>query len=186
LCKGRSVSEWATEMKILGLDPGSVITGYGVVEVGASRVSFVCGGRFRPRAREFPNRVMDIAQGLSDLLDRERPDVVVIEDVFTSRNVRASFKIAQVRGALLLVCAQAGARIVEYSPAEIKKAVVGNGSAAKEQVQFMVKNLLGLPEMPQADEADALAAALCHSQRPGLESRVGERANGRVGERMFK
>ena len=156
-------------MKILGLDPGSVVTGYGVVEVDTRKVFFVTSGRIRPREREFPDRLRQIAEGLAELLDREQPDVVVIEDVFTAKNVRSSFKIAHVRGALLLVSAQAGKKIGEYSPAEIKKAVVGNGAAAKEQVQFMVKNLLGLAELPTTDEADALAAAICHSQRLNLE-----------------
>ncbi len=152
-------------MKILGLDPGSVITGYGAVEVEALRVTFVAGGRIRPRARAFSDRLKQIADDLTEILDREKPDVVVIEDVFYAKNVKSAFRIAHVRGALLLVSAQAGIEIVEYTPAEIKKAIVGNGSAAKEQVQFMVKHLLGLEEAPPADESDALAAAICHSHR---------------------
>lgn len=152
-------------MRILGLDPGSSVTGYGVVEADGGRVSFVCGGTIRAKEKSFPERLREIARDLTEILARERPDVVVIEDIFTGRNVRASFKIAQVRGALLLVSAQAGRAVVEYSPAEIKKAIVGNGSAAKEQVQFMVRHLLGLDDLPAQDEADALAAALCHSQR---------------------
>jgi crossover junction endodeoxyribonuclease RuvC len=172
-------------MRILGLDPGSIITGYGVVDVDAPRVAFVASGRIRPRKREFPDRLKQIAEDLEEILNREKPDVVVVEDVFTAKNVRSSFKIAHVRGALLLISARAGIRVVEYSPAEIKKAVVGNGAAAKEQVQFMVKNLLGLDEAPPSDEADALAAAICHGQRLNLErmktatGRQGDRATGR-------
>ncbi len=170
-------------MKILGLDPGSMVTGYGVVEVDGPRVTFVTGGGIRPRARAFPERLTQIAERLAEILVREKPDVVVVEDVFNARNVKSAFKIAHVRGALLLVCAQADVRIAEYSPAEIKKAVVGNGSAAKEQVQFMVKHLLGLEEAPPADESDALAAAICHSQRVGVKGQTGESASGRVGEK---
>jgi crossover junction endodeoxyribonuclease RuvC len=167
-------------MKILGLDPGSVVTGYGIVETGTPRATFVAGGRIRPRASEFCDRLKEIAEILTEILGRERPDIVVVEDVFNSKNVRSSFKIAHVRGALLLASAQAGMSVVEYTPAEIKKAVVGNGAAAKEQVQFMVKHLLGLGELPSTDEADALAAAICHSQRLGEAAtrRQGDKATG--------
>jgi crossover junction endodeoxyribonuclease RuvC len=152
-------------MRILGLDPGSSVTGYGVVDVDASRVVFVRGGKIQTKRRAFPDRLKEIAERLGEVLERERPDAVVVEDVFTHKSVKAAFKIAHVRGVLLLIAAQAGTETFEYSPAEIKKAVVGNGSAAKEQVQFMVKHLLGLQEPPASDEADALAAAICHSQR---------------------
>jgi crossover junction endodeoxyribonuclease RuvC len=170
-------------MKILGLDPGSVVTGYGVVEVDVPKVTFVSGGRIRPRARAFPERLTQIAERLTEILVSEKPDVVVVEDVFNARNVKSAFKIAHVRGALLLVCAQAGVGIAEYTPAEIKKAVVGNGLAAKEQVQFMVQHLLGLEDIPSPDESDALAAAICHSQRVEVRGRMGESANGREGEK---
>ncbi len=167
-------------MKILGLDPGSVVTGYGIVETGTPRAVFVAGGRIRPRAGEFCDRLKEIAESLTEILGREKPDVVVVEDVFNSKNVRSSFKIAHVRGALLLASAQAGMSVVEYTPAEIKKAVVGNGAAAKEQVQFMVKHLLSLGDLPSTDEADALAAAICHSQRlcDKATRRQGDKATG--------
>lgn len=170
-------------MKILGLDPGSSVTGYGLVEVDAPRVTFLCGGKIQARGQDFPERLRQIAQGLAEILGREKPDVVVIEDIFTHRNVRASFKIAQVRGALLLVTAQAGVAVAEYSPAEIKKAVVGNGAAAKEQVQFMIKHLLSLEDLPSTDEADALAAALCHFQRMGPDLAVEAGGSLRKGNR---
>jgi crossover junction endodeoxyribonuclease RuvC len=152
-------------MKILGLDPGSYVTGYGVIETDPPRVVFVSEGVLESRARSFPDRLMEIAHDLEAVLVREEPDVVVVEDVFSARNVRTSFRIAEVRGVLILTAARSGKNVVAYSPAEIKRAVVGNGAAAKEQVQYMVRHLLNLRETPSTDAADALAAALCHSRR---------------------
>ena len=166
-------------IRILGIDPGSGSTGYGIIETDGSRHGAIVFGAIRTQARRpFHHRLLQIYDGLSDILAREKADVVAIEDVFYATNVQSALKLGHARGIPLLIAAQNGLPVHEYSPLEIKSAVVGYGRAEKAQVQAMVRMLLGLPEIPAPDDAaDALAVAICHAHKirlvPGRVSAKG-------------
>ena len=150
---------------ILGIDPGTAITGYGVVEQDrGSAVSLVECGVVRTSADEaLAVRIREIYEEITALITRHQPSVVVVEAVFQGKNVQSALKLGHARGAILLAAALAEITIAEYSPREIKKAVVGNGNATKEQVGFMVQQQLRLKTAPTpSDAADGVAAALCH------------------------
>jgi crossover junction endodeoxyribonuclease RuvC len=151
-------------MKIFGIDPGSERTGYGCVETDGIRHRLVVFGSIAaPAHTPFPGRLSVIHAGLAALLAEHRPDCVAIENVFHARNVRSALKLGHARGVALLAASQAGMTVVEYAPAEIKRAVVGFGRAEKHQVGAMIKLLLGLDVVPAPhDAADALAVAICH------------------------
>ena len=158
-------------MLILGIDPGSLHTGYGLVEKNGSAVSTVEAGRFScPRGLAVPARLAYLAGRLEELLARRRPDVAVLETPFAGMNARSLIVLAEARGALLAVLAGRGIEIREYSPAEVKSAVTGNGRADKEQVARMVRLLLAArAEVWASDATDALAVALCCAQRLRLD-----------------
>ena len=150
---------------ILGIDPGTAITGYGVVaKEGGGAVSLVECGVVRTSSGEvLAVRIRDIYEAITTLLTRHAPSVLVVEDVLQGKNVQSALKLGHARGAILLAGALGEIPIVEYSPREIKKAVVGNGNATKDQVGFMVQQQLRLKAPPSpADAADGVAAALCH------------------------
>jgi crossover junction endodeoxyribonuclease RuvC len=151
-------------VKIFGIDPGSERTGYGCVDTTGSRHHLViCGSLSAPALSTFPEKLKHIHAGLSALLARHRPDCVAVESIFYARNVRSALKLGHARGVALLAAAEAGLPVAEYAPAEIKLAIVGFGRADKNQVQQMIKLLLGLGEVPSPhDAADALAVAICH------------------------
>ncbi len=151
-------------MRIFGVDPGSTRTGYGCVETDGTRHRLVtCGAIAPPAGSTFAERLHVIHDTLTRLLGETAPTCVVVENLFYSKNVRSALQLGHARGVVLLAAVQAGLPIVEYTPAEIKLAVVGYGRADKTQVQQMVKVLLGLAVVPTPhDAADALAAALCH------------------------
>ena len=152
-------------MKVLGVDPGTAATGYGVVVRGdGGAVSLVECGVIRTSAdAALPQRLREIHEGLTDVLERHRPDAVAVESVFYGKNVRTTVLLGHARGAVLLAAAQRDLEVADYSPAEVKNGVVGTGRATKEQVQFMVKKLLRLKAVPSpADAADGVAVALCH------------------------
>ena len=154
----------STEL-ILGIDPGTAVTGYGVVaQEGGGAVSLVECGVVRTSSREaLPVRIREIFEEITALIARHAPSVVVVEDVFQGKNVQSALKLGHARGAILLAAALGEIQIAEYSPREIKKAVVGNGNASKDQVGFMVQQQLRLKDPPSpADAADGVAAALCH------------------------
>ena len=165
-------------MIVLGIDPGTANTGYGVVKgdgLGAGLVSLVECGVIRTRPRDpLPVRLQEIFEGVAELIARHRPDALSVEDVFYAKNVRTTVVLGHARGVVLLAGQQAGVEIHEIPPAEIKKAVVGTGAATKEQVQFMLTRLLKLKSVPQpSDAADGVAAALAclmHSRTPTLAS----------------
>lgn len=163
-------------MIVLGIDPGTATTGYGVVKGdGPGLVSLVECGVIRTRPRDaLSTRLRDIYEGVSELLTRHKPDALSVEDVFYAKNVRTTVVLGHARGVVLLAGEQAGVTIHELPPAEIKKAVVGTGAATKEQVQFMVMRLLRLKSAPQpADAADGVAAALACAmgiRRPRLDT----------------
>ncbi len=151
-------------MRIFGIDPGSERTGYGCVEIiGGRQHLVICGTLSAPARSTFPEKLKHIHEGLAALLARHRPDCVAVENIFHARNVRSALKLGHARGVVLLAASEAGLSVVEYAPAEIKRAVVGFGRAEKHQVQQMVKLLLGLDAAPSPhDAADALAVAICH------------------------
>jgi len=150
---------------VLGIDPGTAATGYGVVQGEPfGSLSLVECGVIRTHARDsLPSRLREIYDDVMALIERHRPDAMSIEDVFYAKNVRTTVVLGHARGVILLAAQQSGIAIYEYPPAEIKKAVVGSGGATKEQVQFMVMRLLRLKSAPQpSDAADGTAAALAH------------------------
>ncbi len=151
-------------MRIFGIDPGSERTGYGCIDTDGSHHRLVaCGAITAPSDADFPERLLAIHEGLRALLDEHHPDCVAIEDVFHARNVRSALKLGHARGVALLAATQAGVPVTAYTPAEVKRAVVGYGRAEKHQVQQMVCLLLGLTRAPSPyDASDALAIAICH------------------------
>ena len=149
-------------IRILGLDPGSRATGYGVVDKVGSRLTFVACGvvRVSPK-RTFIDRLKEIHDGVSEVIIQHRPEVAAVEDVFFSINPRSALKLGQARGVIILAALNSGLAVHEYSPRSVKQAVAGYGNAGKDQVQHMVKVLLALSAAPSQDAADALAVALC-------------------------
>jgi crossover junction endodeoxyribonuclease RuvC len=150
---------------VLGIDPGTAVTGYGVVTRNGNRsvVLRECGVITTSADLPLPTRIRDIYDATVDLIERHRPFAVSVEDVFQGKNAQSALKLGHARGAILLAVAHAGIEIAEYAPREIKKAVVGNGNATKDQVGFMVQQQLRLQTPPSpADAADGVAAALCH------------------------
>jgi len=150
-------------MVVLGIDPGTAQTGYGVVSGDTvARVRLVECGVIRTRPRDpLPARLREIHEGVTELIARHRPNVLAVEDVFYAKNVRTTVVLGHARGVILLAGEQAGVTVCEFPPAEVKKAVVGTGGATKEQVQFMLTRLLRLRSVPSpSDAADGVAAAL--------------------------
>lgn len=164
--------------RILGIDPGSRITGFGIIEAAARGPRYVVSGAIRTEERDFPQRLRCIFAEVSRLIDDYAPDLLAIEQVFVHRNVDSALKLGQARGAAICACVMRGLPVAEYSPREIKQAVVGTGAAGKDQVQFMVRALLSLTGQVQADAADALGVALCHSQRDRLDRALDNKVKG--------
>ncbi|MEN8007719.1 MAG: crossover junction endodeoxyribonuclease RuvC [Candidatus Krumholzibacteriota bacterium] len=152
-------------MIILGVDPGSHATGYGVITT--EPVARMLGGGVIRTRKNAPlaERLLDIHTELTAVIDRFNPTEMAVEDLFNAKNARSSLILGHARGVILLAGASAGLAVAEYAPREIKKALTGNGASAKEQVRFMVMRLLCLKESPPLDQSDALAAALAHAGR---------------------
>ncbi len=157
-------------MIVLGVDPGTARTGYGIVERDGSRLRAIDYGCFETLSTTpAAERLMHIHQAISELIAEHHPSQVGVERLFFNKNVQTAFAVGQARGVVLLAAAQAGLPVFEYGPHEVKIAVTGYGRAQKDQVQRMVQTLLGLPELPRPDDiADALAVAIClvHGLRP--------------------
>src|SRR5258705_9471715 len=151
-------------MRILGIDPGSETTGWGVIEDDGRHYRLIeCGAVRASTAQKFPARLLRIAKALEEIIERHNPDACAIEDGFLATNVKVTLKLGQVRGVAMLVAERAALEIHEYSPRLVKQTVVGHGNAEKFQVQQMVKTLLSLRSVPEPhDAADALAVAICH------------------------
>ncbi len=151
-------------MRVLGIDPGSLKSGYGLVDEQQGQLTVVDYGVIRTVPdTPLAQRLLLISARLQELIARHAPDEVAVEDVFVAKNAQSSLKLGQARGAILLTVAQAGLPVAEYTPLEVKQSAVGYGRADKEQVQQMVKVLLRLKEIPTPDDAaDALAIAICH------------------------
>ncbi len=159
---------------ILGVDPGSSVTGYGVIETVKGETSLIDYGTIQTdRGCSPEGKLKRIYDGLSKIIRKTGPDEFAIEKAFYSKNARTAMVMGQVRGVAILASAQARIAVAEYSPREIKQSIVGSGGASKSQVQFMVKNLLSLRETPEPeDAADALAVALCHAQKVTQNRRI--------------
>ena len=164
-------------MRVLGIDPGTVTTGYGLVELRGDTLHAVTFGAITTQASlPFAQRLLRIYQELRTLLTRIRPDCAAVEAVFFARNVQSALRLGQARGVALLALAEEKVEIHEYSALEVKQAVTSYGQAAKGQVQEMVRLLLGLAEAPSpVDAADALAVAICHHHAARLKARLRER-----------
>jgi len=150
-------------MRILGVDPGSRMTGYGIVEHVNGRLVHVDHGAIKTGVGTFPHRLVDIQENLSRLIQAHVPNAMVVEEAFYARNVQSALKLGHVRGVVLLTAALHKIEVYEYSPMEIKKALTGYGSAEKEQLRYMVCALLQLDRVFSLDASDALAAAICHA-----------------------
>ncbi|MBM4383938.1 MAG: crossover junction endodeoxyribonuclease RuvC [Deltaproteobacteria bacterium] len=160
-------------MRILGIDPGTNATGFGVVERAGARLTHVAHGTLRPvRAQSMAARLAEIHSGLTALIALHSPTHVVIEKIFVAASSRSALVLGQARGVALAAVGAAGLPFDEIAPQQIKLAVTGNGAAEKVQVQAMVRRLLALDATPQRDAADALAAAICRAQRQGATSRA--------------
>ena len=153
-------------MRILGIDPGYGITGFGLVEAQRGQFRLLnCGAITTPAGMDFSARLEIIYEDMRELLKVAKPDVVAIEELFFGQNVTTGIGVAQSRGVILLAIRQAGLEVYSYKPMQVKQAVVGYGNATKHQVQDMTKRLLGLAAMPKPDDAaDAIAIALCHGR----------------------
>ncbi|MCB5226258.1 crossover junction endodeoxyribonuclease RuvC [Alishewanella sp. 16-MA] len=147
---------------ILGIDPGSRLTGYGVVRQQGGQFHYVASGCIRLGTDDFPERLLRIFNGISEIIAQTQPTIFAIEQVFMARNPDSALKLGQARGAAIVAAKNAGLEVHEYSARQVKQAVVGSGAADKAQVQHMIRHLLKLSASPQADAADALAVALCH------------------------
>ena len=153
-------------MRILGIDPGLAIVGYGVIdsEKGAYR-PVDCGVINTPKELSLPERLELIYKGMGELIDTFKPDQVAIEELFFTKNITTGITVAEARGVILLACKQSGLPMFEYTPNQIKQSLTGYGKADKKQIQFMITRLLGLKAIPKPDDAaDALAIALTHAQ----------------------
>ena len=160
-------------MRILGIDPGSRATGYGLIEQQGNRLIHLDNGAITTRSGdELALRLQRIYHELSGLIAEFRPDAMAVEQVFMAKNPASALKLGHARGAALLAGVNAGLPVAEYSALQVKSAVVGYGRAAKSQVQQMTRTLLNLPEIAQEDAADALAVAICHAHSHHLPSRV--------------
>ena len=156
--------------RILGIDPGSRITGYGIIDVDGDRAAVATFGVIKTGAGEFPQRLGVIFNAVRDLVDEFHPDEFAIENVFVSKNAASALKLGQARGAAICAAIARDLPVAEYSPRSVKQAIVGRGGADKVQVQHMIGVLLRLAEIPAEDAADALAVALCHQHtQQGLE-----------------
>lgn len=147
----------------MGLDPGSRITGYGVIESNGNSTRYLSSGCIRLGKTDLPDRLQHIYQDVGAIIAEYKPDEFAIEQVFMARNAASALTLGQARGAAIVAASSAGLKVAEYSARQIKQAVVGKGGAQKHQVQHMVQFLLSLSEPPPEDAADALAAALCHA-----------------------
>ena len=149
-------------IRVLGVDPGSRLTGYGVVDVDGDTLRYVASGCIKAVEGPFTGRLADIYRGVEEVIGVHAPDEFVVEEVFFARNPQSALKLGQARGVAIAAAVRAGLPVSEYAARAVKQAVVGTGNATKAQVQYMVRALLSLSADPSSDAADALAVAICH------------------------
>ncbi len=169
--------------RILGIDPGSRVTGYGVIDVGGGHLRYVGSGCIRVQGADLAARLSCIFEAVRRIVETYRPEEVAVERVFLHRNADSALKLGHARGAAICAVALDPVIVAEYSAREVKQAVVGTGAAAKTQVQHMVRHLLGLDNTPQSDAADALAVALCHGHTGSTLARLPAACGVRRGRR---
>ena len=148
--------------RVLGIDPGSRVTGYGIIDAAADTARYVASGAVITAKGPFTSRLADIYSGVSDVIAEHAPTTLAIEEVFFAKNAQSALKLGQARGVAIAAAVASTLQVHEYAPRSVKLAVVGSGRASKAQVQYMVRAILGLDTEPQADAADALAVAICH------------------------
>jgi len=169
----RSENSLTTKRRILGIDPGSRLTGFGVVDFDGDRALYVASGTVKSIDGAFADRLRQIFESIGGIMDEFRPDMVAIESIFMHKNAGSALKLGHARSAAICATFAHGVEVHEYAPREIKQAVVGTGAATKEQVQHMVVSILTLDGSPSEDAADALAAALCHGHQRHIQARLG-------------
>jgi len=157
---------------VLGIDPGSRKTGFGIIEAVGPDMRYVTSGIVRLTDKPLPERLKVIFHSLSEIIAEYRPEQMAIEEVFLARDPRAALRLGQARGAAIVAAVAADLEVFEYSARTVKKSVVGTGAATKEQVQHMVMQLLKLPAAPAEDAADGLAVAMCHAQSMRLQNQI--------------
>ena len=162
-----------SKRRILGIDPGSRLTGFGVVDFHGQAARYVASGTVKSLDGAFADRLRQIFESVASIVAQYQPDIVAVESVFMHKNAGSALKLGHARSAALCATFAHGAAIYEYAPREIKKAVVGTGAATKEQVQHMIVSILKLDGVPAADAADALAAALCHGNQHRTHEMLG-------------
>jgi len=157
-------------LRILGIDPGLRITGFGIIEKNGANIVYVASGCIKSGGADLPGRLKTILENLREVIGEHRPQQIAIEKVFVNVNPASTLALGQARGTAICAAVDAGLPVSEYTALQVKQAVVGNGHASKEQVQHMVKRLLQLAGAPSADAADALACAICHAHGGRLGS----------------
>lgn len=175
-CWRSSETDLTQKLRILGIDPGSRYTGFGVLDFDGEKPLYVASGTVRTLDGDFPDRLKSIFKAVGEIVTEYRPDIVAIESVFMQKNAGSALKLGHARSAALCATFAFDVEVFEYAPREIKQAIVGTGSATKEQVQHMVTSLLKLDGTPQSDAADALATALCHGHQRRVRQRMGNAA----------
>lgn len=159
-------------VRILGIDPGSRITGYGVIDFHQDHARHVASGCIHLRGSDLTARLRAIFDGITAIVEEQSPQELAVEQIFFHRNAASALKLGQARGAALMAAVTRGLPLYEYSPTQVKQAVTGRGHAAKNQVQHMIKMLLCLHELPASDAADALAVAICHGNTAQTLARI--------------
>ncbi len=159
-------------MRVLGIDPGSRITGFGLVESHASELKHVAHGALKLGNGELSDRLKNIFDGLSDVIKRTQPDIVAVEKVFMATNANSALILGHARGAAICAAVHHNLTVFEYTALQIKRAVVGNGRTEKSQVQHMIRVLLGLKQKPSTDAADALACSICHINTAAVSDKI--------------
>lgn len=178
--RGRDLSA-PSVIRILGIDPGSRVTGYGIIDFHRERVLHLASGCIHVRGDDLAARLRQIFEGVASLVDSESPTELAVEQVFVHRNAASALKLGQARGAALMAGVSRGLPLYEYTPTQVKQTVTGRGHAAKEQIQHMVRVLLSLRETPPSDAADALAVAICHGHMRDGAARLAHASRAALG-----
>jgi crossover junction endodeoxyribonuclease RuvC len=166
-------------MRVLGIDPGSNTTGYGILEESGGVIRHIDNGNISPGSKlPFHKRLSGIYDALIELMEQFGPEAVAIENVFVAKNARSSLLLGHARGVAMLAASRTGLAIEEYTPSQVKVAITGSGRAGKEQIQSMVRAILGLPEVACEDASDALAVAICHLNSAGLRGALARSQSG--------